>query len=95
MAMDQAVKKAFIRYTKKKYPDESEKIIKRADELFRFLRPQAMIRAITGMSAMKAKPQGITKAGWCNDAELKLRPNTEPEERRKRGTAVKRPVERW
>ena len=34
MAMDKAVKKAFIRYTKKKYPDESERIIKRADELF-------------------------------------------------------------
>lgn len=34
MAMDKAVKKAFIRYTKKKYPDESEQIIKRADALF-------------------------------------------------------------
>ena len=34
MAMDKAVKKAFIRYTKKKYPDEAERIIKRADELF-------------------------------------------------------------
>ncbi len=32
MAMDKAVKKAFIRYTKKKFPDESEQIIKRADE---------------------------------------------------------------
>ena len=26
MAMDKAVKKAFIRYTKKKFPDESEQI---------------------------------------------------------------------
>ena len=34
MAMDKAVKKAFVRYTKKKYPDEAERIIKRADELF-------------------------------------------------------------
>ena len=34
MDMDKAVKKAFIRYTKKKYPDEAERIIKRADELF-------------------------------------------------------------
>ena len=34
MAMDKAVKKAFIRYTKKKFPDESEQIIKRADALF-------------------------------------------------------------
>ena len=34
MAVDKAVKKAFIRYTKKKYPDESERIIKKADALF-------------------------------------------------------------
>ena len=34
MAMDKSVKKAFIRYTKKKYPDESGRIIKKADELF-------------------------------------------------------------
>ena len=34
MAMDKAAKKAFVRYTKKKYPDEAERIIKRADELF-------------------------------------------------------------
>ncbi len=34
MAMDKAVKKAFIRYTEKKYPDEAERIIKKADELF-------------------------------------------------------------
>ncbi len=34
MAMDRSVKKAFIRYTKKNYPDEAEKIIKKADELF-------------------------------------------------------------
>ena len=34
MAMDKSVKKAFIRYTKKKYPGESDRIIKKADELF-------------------------------------------------------------
>ena len=33
MAMDKAVKKAFIRYTKKKYPDESERIIKKGSSL--------------------------------------------------------------
>ena len=34
MAMDKSVKKAFIRYTKRKYPGESDRIIKKADELF-------------------------------------------------------------
>ena len=34
MAMDKSVKKAFIRYTKRKYPDESDRIIRKADELF-------------------------------------------------------------
>ena len=34
MAMDKSVKKAFIRYTKKKYPGEADGIIKKADELF-------------------------------------------------------------
>ena len=34
MAIDRSVKKAFIRYTKKKYPGEAEGIIKKADELF-------------------------------------------------------------
>lgn len=41
MAMDKAVKKAFIRYTKKNYPDEAEQIIKRADELFPILYAKA------------------------------------------------------
>ena len=34
MAMDKSVKKAFIRYTKKRFPGESDGIIKKADELF-------------------------------------------------------------
>ncbi len=34
MAIDKSVKKAFIRYTKKKYPGEADRIIKKADELF-------------------------------------------------------------
>ena len=34
MAMDKSVKKAFIRYTKRKYPADAEQIIKKADELF-------------------------------------------------------------
>ena len=34
MAMDKSVKKAFIRYTKKKYPADADRIIKKADELF-------------------------------------------------------------
>ncbi len=34
MAIDRSVKKAFIRYTKKKYPGEADGIINKADELF-------------------------------------------------------------
>jgi hypothetical protein len=32
--MDKIVKKGFIRYTKKKYPKEAEKIIRKANKLF-------------------------------------------------------------
>lgn len=32
--MDKMVKKGFIRYTKKKYPNEAERIIRKADKLF-------------------------------------------------------------
>ncbi len=36
-AMDKAIKKAFVNYTREKYPDEAERIITRADELFPIL----------------------------------------------------------
>lgn len=41
MAMDKSVKKAFIRYTKKKYPDEADEIIRKANELFPVLYAKA------------------------------------------------------
>ena len=36
-AMDKTIKKAFVNYTREKYPDEAERIITRADELFPIL----------------------------------------------------------
>lgn len=39
--MDKAVKKAFIRYTKEHFPDEAERIIQKADELFPVLYAKA------------------------------------------------------
>ncbi len=33
-AMDKAIKMAFVNFTKEKYPDEPERILNRADELF-------------------------------------------------------------
>ena len=40
-AMDKAIKKAFIRYTRKHYPDEAEQIIQRAEALFPVLYAKA------------------------------------------------------
>lgn len=40
-AMDKAIKKAFIKYTKKHYPDEAEKIIQGAEERFPVLHAKA------------------------------------------------------
>ena len=40
-AMDKAIKREFIRYTKKHYPDEAEKIIRRAEKMFPVLYAKA------------------------------------------------------
>ena len=40
-AMDKMIKKGFIRYVKKEYPDEAKKIIQKADELFPVLYAKA------------------------------------------------------
>ena len=40
-AKDEMIKKGFIRYAKKHYPDEAEKIIQKADELFPILYAKA------------------------------------------------------
>lgn len=40
-AMDKAIRKAFIRYTRKHYPAEAEKIIQKADALFPILHAKA------------------------------------------------------
>ena len=40
-AMDKMIKKAFIKYTKGHYPDEEEKIIRKAEELFPVLYAKA------------------------------------------------------
>lgn len=40
-ALDKMIKKGFIDYTKKHYPDEAEKIIQKADELFPVLYAKA------------------------------------------------------
>lgn len=40
-AMDKAIKKGFIRYTKKHYPEEAKEIIRKAEELFPVLYAKA------------------------------------------------------
>ena len=40
-AMDKAIKKEFIRYTKKHYPEEAKEIIRKAEELFPVLYAKA------------------------------------------------------
>lgn len=40
-ALDRMVKKGFIRYTKENYPDEAEKIIRKAEEIFPMLYAKA------------------------------------------------------
>jgi len=40
-AMDKAIKKEFIRYTKRHYPEEAKKIIRKAEELFPVLYAKA------------------------------------------------------
>ena len=41
VAIDKMIKKGFIRYVKKQYPDEAKKIIQKADELFPVLYAKA------------------------------------------------------
>ena len=40
-AIDKAIKKEFIKYTKEHFPEEAEKIIKRADEIYPILHAKA------------------------------------------------------